>query len=108
MQLFSTIEESLRLNQVDVGNANAAAFYNGGKFSLEPEVPGAVDWPGGAPPAVGAAMSAEVTAILPAALGRFISTLPGAVVNISCTSFTLFHFLNANAVSHATSIESFG
>ena len=60
---------------IDVNDANAVAFYNCGNYALQGGVPRI----GGIPPAIGAALPPGVTAVPPAALGRFISTLPGVV-----------------------------
>eukprot|EP01031_Cornospumella_fuschlensis_P025712 gene25712-31051_t len=65
---------------IDVGNADAVAFYNGGNYTLPAGALGALPWPGnGVPPQPGAALPAGVVALPPAALGRFISTLTGVV-----------------------------
>jgi hypothetical protein len=51
-----TEEDPLVHAIVDVGDANAVAFYNGGNYALQAGVPGAVAWPGvgGIPPVIGA------------------------------------------------------
>jgi hypothetical protein len=99
-----TEEDPLVHAIIDVGDANAVAFYNGGNYALQAGVPGALAWPGagGIPPLVGAALHPGVAAAPPAALGRFISSLPG-VVNKSGAALTLFYFPNNESV-HSASI----
>lgn len=90
-----TEEDPLVHAVIDVGDGNAVAFYNGGNYALAAGVIGALPWPGGGgPPPPGAALPPGVVALPSAALGRFISTLPG-VVN------TLFYFQNNEAVHYA-------
>ena len=102
---FKISEEDPLIHAViDVGDANAVAFYNGGNYALPVGAAGALPWPGGgAPPLFGGALPAGVAALPPSALGRFISTLPG-VVNKSGTALTLFYFVNTEAV-HSASFE---
>lgn len=74
---------------IDVGDANAVHFYDL-----------AAGVSGDAPPAPGVALPAGVVAP-PAALWRFISTLPG-VVNKSGTALTLSYFANNETVHNAS------
>ena len=85
---------------IDVRDANAVAYYNGGNYSLAAGAMGALPWPGGGVPPPGAGLPPRVAALPPAALGRFISTLPG-VVNKSGEALTLFHFQSNHAVHSA-------
>ena len=98
---FEISEEDPLIHAViNVDDANAVAFYNGGNYALPVGAPGLLPWPGGVVPPHGAALPAGVVALPPCALGRFISTLPGAV-NKSGVALTLFHFTNNEAVHYA-------
>ena len=82
-------DDPLLLIAFDVADDNAVRYFQGGNFNLPVGVPGALPWPGGGPPALGAAMPHGVAAGLPNALGSFVAMQPG-VCERSGGHYTLF------------------
>lgn len=55
-------------------NYSSFHYWN---YGLPVGTPGALNWPGGAPPAIGSLLPPGVVMALPVALGRFVAAIPG-------------------------------
>ncbi len=78
--------DPLLLLTPDLNNADSVHYFNNENFGL----PGGLEWPEGAPPALGAALPARIDTTPPHDLGRFVSQQQG-VQDKSRGAFMLFY-----------------